>query len=369
MTPTRLTPRARLLGLAAAAAASLTLAACSDFGNLPKEMRPLPQETRELITKKGMKDTAPILVRIYKEENALELWKKQATTGRYAFLKSYEICKWSGELGPKKAEGDRQAPEGFYTITPAQMNPKSNYYLSFNLGYPNEYDRAHGRTGSHLMVHGACSSAGCYSMNDDQIQEIYSLGRLAFQGGQRSFQVQAYPFRMTAENMARHQGDPNMPFWRMLKDGSDHFEITGQVPSVQVCDRRYVFNATSNGGAFTATEACPPMSVPPQIAQAVAAKQAQDDAKTSVILARLQTEQQKLEQRASQEAAAIAAASQPAPMSMPPQEPVNVGSIAAPSAASPDAAPQESGEIAYAPAEPEPKKRGGITGFITGIFN
>ena len=79
--------------------------------------------------------------------------------GRYALLKNYEICKWSGVLGPKKSEGDRQAPEGFYTVRPAQMNPNSSYYLSFNIGYPNAYDRSLGRTGSNLMVHGACSSA------------------------------------------------------------------------------------------------------------------------------------------------------------------------------------------------------------------
>ena len=97
--------------------------------------------------------------------------------GQYALLKTYPICRWSGDLGPKKKEGDRQAPEGFYTITPGQMNPNSNYYLAFNTGYPNAYDRAWGRTGSELMVHGDCSSRGCYAMTDEQIQEIYALAR------------------------------------------------------------------------------------------------------------------------------------------------------------------------------------------------
>ena len=370
MTRTRPIPQARpvqarLIALAAVAAASLMLAACSDYGNLPKEMRPLPKETRELIAQKGMKDTAPVLVRIYKEESKLEVWKRQEATGRYAYLKSFDICKWSGQLGPKKAEGDRQAPEGFYTITPAQMNPKSSYYLSFNLGYPNEFDRAHGRTGKHLMVHGACSSAGCYSMTDEQMEEIYSLGRLAFQGGQRSFQVQAYPFRMTAENMARHHGDPNMPFWRILKEGSDHFELTGQVPKVDVCDRRYVFNATSEGGAFDPTSACPPMSVPPQISQLVAQKQAQDDAKASIIVAQLQTDEERVKAKAAAAAVEIAAAP-------PPAEPVSVGSIArteAVPAAAPQSepAPRSDEAVAYAP-EPARKERGGITGFLTGFF-
>ena len=152
------------------------------------------------------------------------------------------MCRWSGELGPKIKEGDRQAPEGFYNITPAQMNPNSQFYLSFNLGYPNAYDRAHGRTGAHLMVHGDCSSRGCYAMTDDQIAEIYALARESFFGGQRSFQVQAYPFRMTAANFAKHRNNPHIPFWRMLKEGNDHFELTGHEPVVEVCEKRYVFN-------------------------------------------------------------------------------------------------------------------------------
>ena len=145
-------------------------------------------------------------------------------------MKTYPICRWSGELGPKIKEGDRQAPEGFYNITPGQMNPNSQYYLSFDLGYPNTYDRSYGRTGSQLMVHGDCSSRGCYSMTDEQISEIYALGRDAFFGGQKSFQVQAYPFRMTAQNLARHRNNPNIAFWKMLKKGNDHFEVCSSSP-------------------------------------------------------------------------------------------------------------------------------------------
>ncbi len=210
----------------AAALAALALASCSDYsGSLPKHMRPLDAKTRALVERKGMDLRSPILIRIFKEEATLEVWKQQKASGRYVFLKDYDICAWSGVLGPKIKEGDRQAPEGFYTIRPAQMNPDSNYYLAFNMGYPNEFDRSLGRTGSELMVHGACSSRGCYSMTDENIQEIYTLGRLAFQGGQREFQVEAFPFRMTPENIAKHRNDPNMPFWMMLKEGYDHFDV------------------------------------------------------------------------------------------------------------------------------------------------
>jgi murein L,D-transpeptidase YafK len=268
----------------------LALASCSDYGGaLPKHMRPLDEKTRELVDRKGMEQRSPILIRLFKEESTLEVWKQQKASGRYALLKSYDICAWSGVLGPKIKEGDRQAPEGFYTIRPAQMNPDSSYYLAFNMGYPNDFDRAHGRTGSELMVHGACSSRGCYSMTDESIQEIYTLGRLAFQGGQRDFQVQAFPFRMTPENLARHADNPNMAFWLMLKEGYDHFEALGQPPKIDVCDKRYVFNSMpADNGSFRATAACPAMTMPEPIRIAMAKKEAGDQKQLIQIASKLE---------------------------------------------------------------------------------
>jgi len=206
-------------------------------------------------------------------------------------LKTYPICRWSGDLGPKIREGDRQAPEGFYAITPAQMNPNSQYYLSFDLGYPNAFDRAHGRTGSDLMVHGDCSSRGCYSMTDEQIVEIYALGRDAFFGGQKSFQVQAFPFRMTPQNLAKHRTNPNMAFWKMLKEGSDHFEVTHLEPKVNVCEKRYVFDAEPPVGStrplsFNPRGKCPAFEVPVEIASAVREKQRQDDVQIATLIRR-----------------------------------------------------------------------------------
>ena len=129
------------------------------------------------------------------------------------------------------------------------MNPNSNYYLAFNTGFPNAYDRAMGYTGSELMVHGDCSSRGCYAMTDEQIQEIYALARESFFGGQKSFQLQAYPFHMTALNMAKHRNNPNFAFWKMLKEGYDHFDATHQEPKVAVCDKRYVFDPAAPDNA------------------------------------------------------------------------------------------------------------------------
>lgn len=223
-------------------AGMLMIAGCSE--QFPaKHLQPLSYRTLSDLKARDMTPDAPILIRIFKDESTLEVWKR-TPDGRFAHFKNYEICKWSGELGPKIKEGDRQAPEGFYTVKPVQMNPWSNYYLSFNIGYPNIYDEALDRTGTYLMVHGACSSAGCYSMTDEQIAEIYALMREAFDGGQEAVQIQAYPFRLTQENLERYKNHRWRDFWRNLKDGYDAFEQTRQQPVVTVCGKRYQFNAT-----------------------------------------------------------------------------------------------------------------------------
>ncbi len=257
-------------------AGAVALAGCQDtLDSVSKAEKPLPAEIIQSMKAKGMTRTSPVMVRIFKEEGVLEVWK-QKDTGRYDIVKTYEICKWSGKLGPKYMEGDRQAPEGFYTVRPAQMNPKSRYHLSFNIGFPNTFDSAHGRTGQHLMVHGDCSSAGCYSMTDPQVEEIYAFARDAFRGGQREFQIQAYPFRMTPANMARYRNDPNYGFWQNLKEGYDHFEITKVPPKVDVCEKRYVFNQiTPEGGGFRPTGRCPQMSQPETLMSAFGEYQAQ----------------------------------------------------------------------------------------------
>ena len=214
-----------------------------------------------------------MLIRTYKKEAEFEIWKMKSD-GQYALLKTFPMCRWSGQLGPKLREGDHQVPEGFYTITPGQMNPNSAYYLSFNVGYPNAYDRAWDRTGGTIMVHGICSSAGCYSMTDAQIAEIYAIAREAFNGGQREIQMQSYPFRMTAENLAKHRLDPNIEFWKQLKNGADHFEVTKTETPVLVCGKRYVFGAHADG-EVSARAPCPTLHRDEEVETPVAAKQAE----------------------------------------------------------------------------------------------
>lgn len=272
----------------AAIALAGALAGCTEatLGDVSaKATRQLPPELVKSMRAKGMTTTSPIMVRIFKEESKLEIWK-QKDNGRYDLAASYDICKWSGRLGPKFTEGDRQAPEGFYTVRPHQMNPQSSYHLSFNIGFPNAYDRAHGRTGQHLMVHGACSSAGCYSMTDEQVEQIYAFGRDAFRGGQTEFQIQAFPFRMTAANMARYKDDPNYEFWTMLKEGYDHFEITRVPPKVDVCGKRYVFNRIPEPGrTFQANAACPVTTQPANLETAYRSYQKTYEAAFSAALA------------------------------------------------------------------------------------
>ena len=238
----------------------------------------LPDKLVKEMNAKGMTRTSSIMARVFKEEGKLEIWK-QKSNGRYGLAASYDICKMSGQLGPKFIEGDRQSPEGFYSVRPGQLNPNSSYHLAFNIGYPNAYDRVNGRTGSNLMVHGECSSSGCFSMNNKQMEPIYAFARDAFRGGQTEFQVQSFPFRMTAANMARYRNDPNYDFWKMLKEGYDQFEITRMPVKVDVCEKRYVFNrVTEDGASFSAAGACPASTMPDQLASAYSSYQSSYEA-------------------------------------------------------------------------------------------
>ena len=246
-----------VLRLAAAAGAGLSLTGClglnfgfGPFGGGDDGIAPatsqLSAETQAALVKKGMRAEAPIFIRIFKEESELEI-RKAKDDGRYHLFRTYPICAWSGSLGPKTREGDKQAPEGFYTVGAHQLNPHSQYHLSFNLGFPNSFDRANGHTGGALMVHGNCKSAGCYAMTDALIEEIYGLAHETIQGGQREFHVQALPFRMNDFNMLSHRLNEWYGFWRTLKEGYDYFESAHVPPKIAVCQRQYMINVAFNG--------------------------------------------------------------------------------------------------------------------------
>lgn len=196
----------------------------------------------ERLINKNVQWGAPVFIRIFKETSELELWAEQ--NGRYILFETYPICRWSGTLGPKLNEGDLQSPEGFYEVGPYQLKPNSEYHLAFNLGFPNAFDRANGRTGSFLMIHGGCGSAGCYAMTDTVIEEIYGLVEVALFTGQRSVPVHIFPFPLTEENLARHQDSEWMDFWRELKPAYDFFEEYQRPPSVEVAEKSYVLRAS-----------------------------------------------------------------------------------------------------------------------------
>lgn len=216
--------------------------------------RNLPVETTAAIARRALQGRLAAadlslgdetFIRIFKQEAELEVWMK----GKNGFrrLHTYPICKHSGFLGPKLKEGDKQAPEGFYAVTAKQLNPGSRHYRAFNLGFPNEYDRSHGRTGSALMVHGGCTSIGCYAMTDLGVAEIYRVVERALKNSQKRVPVHIFPFRMTSENMARTPAGRWTPFWEQLKVGYDYFEQRSAVPEVGVCNKRYVIGSDASG--------------------------------------------------------------------------------------------------------------------------
>ncbi len=210
----------------AQAAMRLPLAGTPDLADLPGRL-----------ATQSLAQGAPIFVRIFKREFELELWMRR--DDRFQRFAVYPICRWSGQLGPKLEEGDSQAPEGFYTVDAKALNAASRWHRSFNLGFPNAFDRAHDRTGSFVMVHGGCASVGCFAMTDPVVDEIWRLVTAAFKGGQKRFPVHVFPFRMSEENLTRRAHHPWAPFWRDLKRGHDAFEATRLPPRIGVCAGRY----------------------------------------------------------------------------------------------------------------------------------
>ena len=202
--------------------------------------RALPR-LQKMLKKKSLQLGAPLFIRIFKESAELELWLL-GPSGRFERFRTYVICQFSGGLGPKLQSGDKQGPEGFYWVGPGQMNPWSSNHLAFNLGYPNQYDQALGRSGSALMVHGGCTSVGCYAMTDYYMDEIYTIADAALAHGQPGFQVHVYPFRLSDERLNDQRDSPWFSFWNNLKQGYDLFETHRLPPRVEVSDNRYVFS-------------------------------------------------------------------------------------------------------------------------------
>ena len=211
----------------------------------------------ERLAAQGVKLGDPVMLRLFKLESQLELWVEK--DGRFVRFATYPICLWSGRLGPKVKEGDRQAPEGFYTVSAEQLNPNSRWHRAFNLGYPNEFDKAKGRDGSFIMVHGGCSSIGCFAMTDPVVDELWRIVTAALDKGEGRVPVHVFPFRMTEANLKARRSDQWAGFWADLKKGHDLFERTRVPPVVSVCNGRYAFAPGSLASVGSAVEQrCPP---------------------------------------------------------------------------------------------------------------
>ena len=215
-------------------------------GDIPLPGTPDTGKLAERLVAAGVEVGAPIFLRIFKAESELELWMRK--DDGLVLVGTYPICQWSGNLGPKLSEGDRQTPEGFYTVTRNLLHMGGRWPRSLNIGFPNEFDRSLRRTGSYILIHGGCASVGCFAMTNEVIAEIFELTEQALRGGQERIQVHVFPFRMTDTSLADYEMSPWLDFWKSLKPAYDAFEQARRVPRIGICETGYAV-ASSVAGA------------------------------------------------------------------------------------------------------------------------
>jgi murein L,D-transpeptidase YafK len=206
-------------------------------GRVPLAKTPDASRFKERLADAGLTSGAPMLIRVFKETSELEVWIEKGE--RFELFATYPICHWSGSLGPKLREGDKQTPEGFYAVGQRQLRQLGRWPRAINLGFPNAYDRAHDRDGSYILMHGGCSSVGCFAMTNPVMSEIHGLAKSAIQGGQRYVPVHVFPFRLTDAALATHASSPWHSFWTNLQAGYTSFERTRRPPRVSVCEGQY----------------------------------------------------------------------------------------------------------------------------------
>lgn len=225
-------------------------------GALPLPGTPNIANFKDRLKEQGVRLSSPVLIRVFKAESELEIWKEK--DGAFVLFASYPVCHWSGTLGPKLQTGDKQAPEGFYTLTRAQTRHSGRWPKSLNIGFPNLFDQSQARTGSDILIHGGCTSVGCFAMTNAVMEEIYQITVDAIDGGQQHVPVYVLPFRMTDYAMQKRAQSPWMPFWSNLKEGNDAFEKDKRPSVVSVCDGKYKFAPAPAGRSSGPVEACTP---------------------------------------------------------------------------------------------------------------
>lgn len=224
--------------------------------NLPLPGTPDTQTPLSRLRASGVSLGAKMLIRIFKAESELEVWLEK--DGTYIHFATYPVCFWSGTLGPKLREGDRQAPEGFYTITSDQLHSGDRWRRSLDIGFPNVFDRVNGRTGSLILVHGGCDSIGCFAMTNAVNAELYDLVSATLRSSMHYVPVHVFPYRMSDQNIALHADAVWKDFWSDLKQGYESFERTRLPPSISVCNKRYLVRDTLPGGVQdTGIALCP----------------------------------------------------------------------------------------------------------------
>lgn len=225
-------------------------------GLLPLPNTPNIADFNDRLREKGLSMSAPILIRLFKTESELEIWKEK--NGAFVLFATYPICHWSGSLGPKMRDGDKQAPEGFYAVDRALSRHVGRWPRSLNLGFPNIYDQSLARTGDNILIHGGCSSVGCFAMTNPVMDEIHNLTTAAIESGQEFVPVHVFPFRMTDERMKEHAESPWAAFWTNLKEGYDAFEKTHKAFAVNVCEGHYQIQPVEHVSQAGGLQACPP---------------------------------------------------------------------------------------------------------------
>lgn len=195
-----------------------------------------------------------IYIRSFKYDSQLEVWVKNEITQPFKLFKSYRVCALAGTLGPKRMEGDYQVPEGFYYIN--EFNPRSNYYLSLGINYPNESDKILSdmyRPGGSIYIHGSCVTVGCIPLRDEQIDELYILAAHAKDAGQDYIPVHIFPIKFNVPKSVNYfnnfaKDDPSLKqFAARMEDAFDYFEKFRQLPVILINDKGdYIVNNASS---------------------------------------------------------------------------------------------------------------------------
>lgn len=196
---------------------------------------------KDLLEKKRINvHTMEIFIRAFKKEEVLEVWAKNKLENIFKLIIQYKFCAGSGELGPKRRQGDFQIPEGFYFID--RFNPWSNFYLSLGINYPNRSDRILGNKrdpGGDIFIHGNCVTIGCIPITDDKIKELYILAVEAKSNGQRKIPVHIFPAKLNTKNFEYLKDNFSdradfIEFWKNIREGYKFFENNKSLPKITV---------------------------------------------------------------------------------------------------------------------------------------